>query len=48
MSALKDMREAIELAIEWGCTTEEALEIMYGEETCSCEDYPCCGHQALF
>mgnify|MGYP000962471419 CR=1 FL=1 len=44
MSALKDMREAIELAIEYNCTVDEALEMMYGDTPCSCEDYPCCGH----
>lgn len=45
MSLLKDMREASELALEYGITTEEAFEMMYGEaEHCGCEDYPCCGH----
>jgi len=45
MSKLKDMREAMELAEEYGVSTEEAFEMMYGEpEHCGCEDYPCCGH----
>jgi len=42
---LKDMREAAELAVELGITSEEALALMYGGDTpCNCEDYPCCGH----
>lgn len=44
MSLLKDMREVHEL-VEMGVSYEDAMEAIFGvEESCNCEDYPCCGH----